>query len=531
MSLRTFSDIKLPIGRSEDELLSIARKKLGGKLGYFAIKKKSLDARDKNNIRYIYTIECSKEEQKRQEPVFERLPKNKTPIKPVLVVGSGPAGLFCALRLLAHGITPVLIERGAPVEEREKTIERFFETKFLDTQTNIQFGEGGAGTFSDGKLNTQTHSALNREVLELFVRFGAPKEILYLAKPHVGSDKLKQVVKNMREYILSQGGQVHFYTRLEDIDVENGRLVSVTLCRQNPKGGGTVRDQLQKDNGFTREKIAVSAVALCVGHSARDTFEMLLKRGVAMRQKDFAVGVRIEHLQSEIGKAQYGKAYTLLPAADYKLVSHASDRAAFTFCMCPGGYVMPSASEENGVVTNGMSNYARDGENANAALIAQVTRADFAGDDPLAGVEFQRKIERAAFMAGGENYAAPVQLVGDFLRDKVSGSFGEVRPTYAAGTAFADLRAVLPAPVIETLKSAITDMDKRLHGFANPHAVLTGVESRTSSPVRIERDEKLQSLSVAGLYPCGEGAGYAGGITSSAADGLRVATAVYAEFL
>ena len=523
MDLRTFSDIKLPIDCKEDELLSIARKKLGGKLGYFAIKKKSLDARDKNNIRYIYTIECAKEELKKQEPVFERLPKHKLPIKPVLVVGSGPAGLFCALRLLDHGITPVLIERGAPVEERAKSIENFFTTKLLDTQTNIQFGEGGAGTFSDGKLNTQTHSTLNREVLELFVRFGAPKEILYLAKPHVGSDKLKQVVKNMRQYILSQGGEIHFYTQLDDIEVENGEICSATLCCRQCKDG--------KGGDFVREKIPVSAVALCIGHSARDTFEMLLKRGVMMRQKDFAVGVRIEHLQSAIGKAQYGNAYTQLPAADYKLVSHATERAAFTFCMCPGGYVMPSSSEEGGVVTNGMSNYARDGENANAALIAQVTRADFDSDHPLAGVEFQRKIERAAYLAGGGNYAAPVQLVGDFLQDKVSSSFGEVRPTYAAGTTFADLRTVLPKPVIETLKGALTDMDRRLHGFANPHAVLTGVESRTSSPVRMERDEKLQSVSVARLYPCGEGAGYAGGITSSAADGLRVATAIYNAFL
>ncbi|MBE5747264.1 MAG: hypothetical protein E7352_03700 [Clostridiales bacterium] len=531
MALRTFSDIKLPIGHSEESLRSIAQKKLGGKLGYFAIRKKSLDARDKNNIRYIYTIECSKEEQKKQSPVFERLPSYKQPTNPVLVVGSGPAGLFCALRLLDHGIKPVLIERGAPVEEREKIIKNFFETKFLDTQTNIQFGEGGAGTFSDGKLNTQTHSALNREVLETFVRFGAPEEILYLSKPHVGSDKLKQVVKNIRAYILSQGGEVHFHTRLEDISVENGRIVSVTLCRKNAKGMGTVRNETPIDNDFTREKVNVSAVALCIGHSARDTFESLLKRGVSMRQKDFAVGVRIEHLQSEIGKAQYGKAYTQLPAADYKLVSHASERAAFTFCMCPGGYVMPSASEEGGVVTNGMSNYARDGENANAALIAQVTRADFANDSPLAGVEFQRKIERVAYLTGGKNYAAPTQLVGDFLQDRVSDRFGEVHPTYAAGTAFADLRAVLPSPVIDTLKAAIVDMDRRLRGFANPHALLTGVESRTSSPVRIERDESLQSVSVLGLYPCGEGAGYAGGITSSAADGLRVATAIYASLL
>jgi uncharacterized FAD-dependent dehydrogenase len=346
-----------------------------------------------------------------------------------------------------------------------------------------------------------------------------PLAVYYFAASYV-DEKPRPLHRGSSFYLLlMQAGQVHFYTQLEDIKVENGRLVSVTLRKRNPQ-----------ENTSLCESIDVSAMALCIGHSARDTFEMLLKRGVVMRQKDFAVGVRIEHLQSEIGLAQYGNAYTKLPSAEYKLVSHASERSAFTFCMCPGGYVMPSASEENGVVTNGMSNFARDGENANSALIAQVTREDFASDHPLAGVEFQRKIERAAFLAGGGNYCAPVQLVGDFLQDKTSGSFGEVKPTYSAGTSFADMRAVLPEPVIETLKKAITDMDRRLKGFANPHAVLTGVESRTSSPVRIERDETMQSLSVEGLYPCGEGAGYAGGITSSAADGLRVATAIYAGF-
>jgi uncharacterized FAD-dependent dehydrogenase len=279
------------------------------------------------------------------------------------------------------------------------------------------------------------------------------------------------------------------------------------------------------------ERLPVSAVVLAIGHSARDTFEMLYKKGVPMRQKDFAVGVRIEHLQANVGMAQYGKAYASLPAADYKLVSHASDRAVFTFCMCPGGFVMPAASEEGGVVVNGMSNYARNEQNANSALIAQVTRADFTDDSPLAGVEFQRKLERAAFLAAGGTYAAPVQLVGDFLQDKVSSRFGDIIPTYGAGTAFADLREVLPSPVIGALKSAIVDMDRKLKGFACPEAVLTAVESRTSSPLRIERDENMQSIGVQGLYPCGEGAGYAGGITSSAADGLRVATALANSFM
>lgn len=520
MSIQTLSDVKLPLGRGESDLIKLAEKKCGGKVGYFAIKKKSLDARDKKNIRYVYTIEFSKTPVKWEERTFAQLPAEKQPKKSVLVVGSGPAGLFCAIRLLEHGIKPIVIERGGSVEEREKDIGRFIEYKTLDVNSNVQFGEGGAGTFSDGKLNTQTHSALNREVLEIFVRFGAPKEILWLAKPHIGSDRLKTVVKNMRQYILSQGGQVLFHTRLEDIFLKDGRVDEVAIRKLNA-------DTVCPNGDFGVEKLPISAVVLAIGHSARDTFEMLLRRGVPMRQKDFAVGVRIEHLQSAIGYAQYGKAYTQLPAADYKLVSHVADRACFTFCMCPGGLVMPAASEECGVVVNGMSNYARNERNANSALIAQVTQADFGSEHPLAGVEFQRRLERAAFREAGETYAAPVQLVGDFLSNKVSSRFGEVQPSYPAGTAFCDLRSVLPIAVVDALKLAITDMDRKLKGFANPEGVLTAVESRTSSPVRIERDESLQSVGVQGLFPCGEGAGYAGGITSSAADGLRIAEAVF----
>ena len=323
----------------------------------------------------------------------------------------------------------------------------------------------------------------------------------------------------MREYIRVQGGEVWFNTRLDDLTMQNGKVTEAKLLRKNTETGA--EEEI---------RIPVSAVALAIGHSARDTFEMLHAKGVPMRCKDFAVGVRIEHLQDNIGFAQYGKGYKQLPAADYKLVSHASERAVFTFCMCPGGFVMPAASEEGGVVTNGMSNYARNERNANAALIAQVTRADFGSDSPLAGVAFQRKLEQAAYLAGGSNYSAPVQLIGDFLADKESTAFGEVQPTYAAGTAFADLRAVLPASVHSALKNAVLDMDRRLKGFAAHDAVLTAVESRTSSPVRIERDDSMQSVGVQGLYPCGEGAGYAGGITSSAADGLRVASAIFQQF-
>ncbi len=516
MRLITLSDIKLPLDKDESTLYALAQKKLGKPPRYFRICKKSLDARNKEDIRFVYTVEFSSQALQEKDEPIERLPKTKRPEKPVFVVGSGPAGLFCALRLLERGITPIVIERGAPVDERECKINAFFTQTELNLDSNIQFGEGGAGTFSDGKLNTQTHSPLNKEVLKTFVKFGAPEEILYLNKAHIGSDNLKKVVKNMREYILQQGGQVCFHTRLIDICVQNDKLVRATL--------------LNIQTGETQE-VEPSALVLAVGHSARDTFEKLLSRGVEMRLKNFAVGVRIEHLQSAVGYAQYGKAYMRLPSADYKLVSHAEDRSAFTFCMCPGGFVMPATSEEGCVVTNGMSNYARDGKNANSALIAQVTLADLKSQHALAGVEYQREIERLAFTAGGKDYKAPVQTVGDFLEGKTSDKFGAVSPTYAVGTRFADLNEVLPKPIVNALKFALTDMDKKLRGFAHPDALLTGAETRTSAPLRIERDEKMQSVSVKDLYPCGEGAGYSGGITSSAVDGIRVADAVFAKFL
>ena len=516
MSIQTLSNVKLPIGKSEQELYALATKKLGKKPKYFAIKKKSLDARDKNDIRFVYTIAFSDEYVQIEKEALPRLPAYKQPQKPVVVVGSGPAGLFCALRLIEHGIMPIVIERGASVEERKARIDAFIQTRVLDENCNVQFGEGGAGTFSDGKLNTQTHSPLQDEVLQTFIRFGAPQEIAYLNKPHIGSDNLQMVVRNMREGILAQGGEVRFHTLLQDVNIKDGEVVGVSL-----------RDL----HTGKEETLDVSALILAVGHSARDTFEMLYNRGVYMRPKDFAVGVRVEHSQEEIGRSQYGKAYSLLPAADYKLVSHAQDRAVFTFCMCPGGYVMPATSEAGAVVTNGMSNYARDGKNANAALIAQVTAKDFNSEHALAGVYFQRELERKAFLVGGENYNAPVQKLGDFLSGKTSDGFGSVQPTYAVGTTFADIGDILPATITQALQMGILDMDKRLKGFACPDALLTAVETRTSSPIRIERDTTtLQSVSTKRLYPCGEGAGYAGGITSSACDGIRVADQVFYQF-
>lgn len=508
--MQTLSNIKLSVGQEERELLRIAERHLHAPVKCFRILRKSLDARDKAKICWVYTIAFDRVAKEEPPERYETVRQNPT----VLVAGSGPAGLFCAIRLLQHGIRPIVIERGKCVEEREQDNLKFFQTHLLNPQSNIQFGEGGAGTFSDGKLYTQTNNAQNKnnaDVLRLFVRFGAPEEILYLARPHIGSDKLKKVVRNMREYIRSEGGMVRFSTCLTDFRLDNGKVASVTLNHS--------------------EEMRVDALVLAVGHSARDTFALFERVGLAMEQKEFAVGVRIEHLQEKIGFAQYGATFRQLPAADYKLISHAGDRGAVTFCMCPGGYVIPAASEAGGVVTNGMSNYARDNVNANSGLVVQVRKEEFGGTDALAGVRFQQRLERKAFVAGGENYSAPVQLVGDFLKRRESSAFGAVKPSYAAGTRFSDLRTVLPDFVADSLGLAIVDMDRRLKGFAASDAVLTAVESRTSSPIRVLRNETLQSISADGVYPCGEGCGYAGGITSSAADGLRVAEAIVAKYL
>lgn len=506
MNKHGLTGIKLKIGQKEEELVTLAEKELKCFPVYFRLLKKSLDARDKNDIHWVYSFEFSDEEMPPQ-PLPERIAECKAPESPVIIAGSGPCGLFAAVKLVDRGIKPLVVERGDRVERRTEKTSVFAEKKILDEESNVQFGEGGAGTFSDGKLNTQTHSGYNREVFETFVRFGAPREILYLSKPHIGSDNLKKIVVNMRRYIEDNGGKVLFNTRLSDVTLVSGKVSSVTL----------VRDGIA-------EKTTPYALILAIGHSARDTFAMLKNRGITMHAKDFAVGVRIEHLQEKIGFAQYGKNYANLPPADYKLVSHVGNRAAFTFCMCPGGYVMPAASEKGGVATNGMSNYSRDGKNANSALIVPVGKKDFGSDDVLAGVEFQRKTERNAFSIGG-NYYAPVQRTEDFLADRASRSFGEVLPTYP-GTVFGKTDGILPEEVNLAIKKALADMDKRLRGFACPDALLTFAETRTSSPVRIERNESLVSPVADNLYPCGEGAGYSGGITSSAADGLRVADAI-----
>lgn len=492
----------------ESELIKRVTKKIGIKNAdglKIKIAKKSIDARHKSDIKIIYNVIVSDENEKLPEKVYERL----TTARSVAVVGAGPAGLFCALTLARHGIKPIVFERGERVEERTKMVNAFFDGGELNTSSNVQFGEGGAGAFSDGKLNTQVNSPVIKEVLQDFVKFGAPSDILYLSKPHIGSDNLPEVVKNIRNEIISLGGEFYFSTKINSLVQKNGCACGVKT------EDGRVFD--------------ADSVVLAIGHSARDTFFSLHALGIFMEQKEFAVGVRVEQLQSRINLERYGEKFAnakSLPPADYKLVSHPSTRGVFTFCMCPGGVVVPAASEEGETVVNGMSNYKRDGINANSAVICQVVKKDFLSDSPLAGVMLQREIERKTFLAAGD-YKAPVQLALDFINGVPTKCLNGVLPTYRRGFEFFTLEKLFPEAVSENLKAGLFDMDKKLNGFASDGAVLTGSETRTSSPVRITRNEYFESVSLKNLYPCGEGCGYAGGIASAAADGVKVAEAVF----
>lgn len=524
------SNLKLTIDEDISILKKLVIKKLGIKeneLLKYSIYKESIDARKKGNMMFVYTVDV---ELKNEEKILKRKHKDVVQVKQksyigvksgniepkgrIAVIGSGPAGLFASLLLAQNGYCPIMIERGSDVDKRTDDVNNFWKNRIFNKKSNVQFGEGGAGTFSDGKLTTRAKDIRCRKVLEELVNHDAPDEILYSHKPHVGTDILKNVVKNVREDIKHLGGEVRFESQVTDICIENNKITSITI----------------NDS----EKIEVEAAILAIGHSARDTYEMLYKRGVTIIQKPFAIGARIEHPQQMINKSQYGEYFNhpRLGAADYRLIEHTSNgRTAYTFCMCPGGSVIASASEENEVVTNGMSEYSRDKENANSALLVNVSPEDFDSDYPLAGVEFQRKYEQLAFKLGGENYNAPAQLVGDFLKDKASTSIGDVNPSYNPGITLTSLDECLPGFVVETMKEGIIKLGRKLEGFDMHDAILTGVETRSSSPIRIVRNEEtLEAMNVAGLYPCGEGAGYAGGIVTAAVDGIKCAEKIIEKY-
>lgn len=443
-------------------------------------------------------------------PVLEPRIGAQTPAHRPVIAGFGPAGLFAAYLLAQHGYRPLVLERGGDIDRRVDKVAAFFATGALDTQTNVQFGEGGAGTFSDGKLTTRIGDRLCRYVLETFAQHGAPDDILYRAKPHIGTNRLRQVVKAMRQSIIEQGGDVLFDTPLDDITAKNGRLAAVY-------SGG--------------QAIDADILLLACGHSARDTFALLHKKGLPLAAKSFSVGLRIEHLQADIDRALYGESagHPLLPKGEYALSAKIGGRGVYTFCMCPGGIVVAAASETGGVVTNGMSDYARDGANANSAVAVTVEAAGFAG--PFAAIEYQQALERAAYAAGGGAFGAPAQDVGSFLAQKPGLRIGRVAPSYPRGVRDGDLAALLGADIAGCLRDGITTFGKKLRGFDAPDALLTGLETRTSSPVRIVRDaDSRQAVGLQGVYPCGEGAGYAGGIMSAAVDGVKSALAVMAVY-
>ena len=521
-------ELKIPLDGDLDEIRSAAAKRLHidpAEILSIRISKKAVDARKKAFVHFNVSADIELKNEKKlmprinkeptagiiEAPVFRTPNVISSKSRPVIVC-SGPAGLFAAWYLALAGAKPIVLERGLDVDLRAEKISRFWQSGELDPDCNIQFGEGGAGTFSDGKLTTGMKDRRTGLVLKLFVECGAPEDILYSAKPHIGTDMLRITIKNLRERIKSLGGEFIFGARFCDFTFSKGALNSLSFIKD-----GTVT-QLDTEN-----------LILAVGHSARDVFELLHEKGITLVQKPFSVGVRMEHSQRWLNEAMYGSfaEHPALHAADYKLAVHLPNgRGVYTFCMCPGGSVVAAASEPGGVVTNGMSLYARDGENSNAAILVGVDTSDFGSEHPLAGIELQRRLERAAFRVGGGNYSAPAICFGDFIAHRPASGFGSVMPSYLPGVTPASPDEYLPPFVCDSLRSGITLFGQKIHGFDAPESVLTGVESRSSSPVRILRDESMQSASLRGLYPCGEGAGYAGGIMSAAVDGLKCAEAV-----
>ena len=545
------SNIKIYEDLSDNELLNKIVSKYNIKKSDildFRIIKKSIDARKKNDIHYNFTVELDvKNENTYLNSKIEKCVKSDIPSLKVqnlnsslrnspVIIGAGPAGLFSALTFIENGIYPIIIEQGKPVEDRQKDVENFMYNRILNVNSNVQFGEGGAGTFSDGKLTTGINSSFCQTVLSQFVKFGAPEQIMYLKKPHIGTDNLINIIRNIRNYIIEHGGTFYFNTKMIDFTISNNHISSIIA--KNVITGESL--EIKTDN-----------IILAIGHSSRDTFNLIYDNGLLLEPKNFSVGVRIEHLQSMINFSQYGESCNSsrlnLPPAEYKLAYHSpSGRSCYTFCMCPGGTVMASSSEENTIVTNGMSKFARDGVNANSALLVNVTPDDFSSNSPLAGIDFQKVLEEKAFILGGSNYNAPIQKVSDFLASNSLNSsytltskndngeigykknenneigYEKVVPSYLPGTTYADLNKLFPKFVSDTLKEGLVYFDKKIEGFAHPDSILTGVETRSSSPVKILRNENLQS-NVSGIFPCGEGAGYAGGIMSAAVDGIKCA--------
>ncbi|MBQ2823832.1 MAG: FAD-dependent oxidoreductase [Oscillospiraceae bacterium] len=525
------SQIITKVSASNDEITAAALKKLSLKPAdakVAGVHKTSLDARDNSSIKLVSSVWIELHDKLKEKRLAEKNPSctyadiNSDSLFPekcgseklngrVIIAGFGPAGMFAALTLAEYGFRPVVLERGGCVDERVNAVEGFWKGGAFSEETNVQFGEGGAGTFSDGKLTTRIKDPMCRRVLERFAEYGAPEEILTKAKPHIGTDKLRGIVKTVREKIIGLGGEVRFHAKLTDVKYENGTITSVTV------------------NGS--EKIPCGALILAIGHSARDTFEMLLRKDIFIEPKPFSVGARIEHKQTEVNRSLYGKQYDnpVLPQGEYQLSYRKGERGVYTFCMCPGGTVVPSQSENDTVVTNGMSEFARDGENANAALVVSVTPDDY-GRNPLDGVTFARSLEKRAFELGGRNYKAPACTVGSFLDGGGSLKGADVSPTYARGVEECDFRRLFPVFVTDMMAVGLKSFAGKMKCFGDRNAVMTAPETRTSSPVRITRGEDLQSVSVKGLYPCGEGAGYAGGIMSAAVDGLRIAVKIIEKF-